>query len=237
MLNVSRENAIKGYKVTDKNMQCRGYQFELSKAFSEKGAKLCDIGFHFCVNICKCWGYYEFSNENRVFEVIAYGKIDGDETDKMCSENIELIRELTWDEVLKISNTGDSNTGDSNTGHWNTGHWNTGIFNTINGIKNQVFNKLIAEEEYSRIYYPEFLYFSQVKFIGHDIATEEEQKEHKIDFELNGGFLKDIGYKAAFIQSWNNADKEDRIKIKDIPGFDKDIFFEISGIDVDKDVN
>jgi len=43
-----------------------------------------------------------------------------------------------------------------------------------------------------------------------------------------------LDYKSAFKLSWNKADKQDRAKIKKIPNFDKDMFFEISGIDVDK---
>jgi len=39
----------------------------------------------------------------------------------------------------------------------------------------------------------------------------------------------------AFKISWNKASKEDRELIKKIPNFDKDMFLEISGIDVDKD--
>ena len=71
------------------------------------------------------------------------------------------------------------------------------------------------------------------KFISHDVATTEEKKEHKEEIETCGGFLKTLDYKEAFKLSWDNADHEDRIKIKDIPGFDKDLFFEISGIMVD----
>ena len=77
------------------------------------------------------------------------------------------------------------------------------------------------------------MYFNTIKFISHDVASQEEKEEHKEEIECCGGFLKEIGYKEAFKQSWENADHEDRIKVKDIPGFDKDLFFEISGIMVD----
>ena len=39
----------------------------------------------------------------------------------------------------------------------------------------------------------------------------------------------------SFQRSWNESDKEDRLKIKDAPNFDADIFFEISGIRVDEE--
>ena len=44
-----------------------------------------------------------------------------------------------------------------------------------------------------------------------------------------------MSYKEAFKLSWNRADKTDRMLIKKVPGFDKELFFEISGIDVDKE--
>ena len=36
------------YKGTDKDMKCRGFQFELGKEYVEEEAKLCDKGFHGC---------------------------------------------------------------------------------------------------------------------------------------------------------------------------------------------
>jgi len=43
---------------------------------------------------------------------------------------------------------------------------------------------------------------------------------------------KEKGYKQSFIESWENADKEDREKVRDLPNFDADVFYEISGIDL-----
>lgn len=36
------------YKGTDKDMKCRGFQFELGKEYEEAEAKLCNKGFHGC---------------------------------------------------------------------------------------------------------------------------------------------------------------------------------------------
>ncbi len=49
------------------------------------------------------------------------------------------------------------------------------------------------------------------------------------------GFLKKHSYKDAWKISWDSADKKDRLKIKDLPNFNKELFEEISGIDVDED--
>jgi len=134
------EKVTKGYKITTKHMTCQSYQFELGKRHVQEGElKICKNGFHFCEKISHCFDYYSFSKENRVFEVEAYGDIISD-GHKSVALNICLIRELSWEEVLKLanegsdntgySNTGDRNTGDRNTGDRNTGNWNTGDRNT-----------------------------------------------------------------------------------------------------------
>jgi len=53
-------------------------------------------------------------------------------------------------------------------------------------------------------------------------------------FYIRGGQLRKRDYKEAFRLSWENADKEDRELIRQIPGFDAEIFFDISGIDLRK---
>ncbi|ACU61322.1 DUF7666 domain-containing protein [Chitinophaga pinensis] len=131
---------IKGYKVTDNDMRCRGYQYELGKTYNQPGqVELCGNGFHFCVSPAHCFNYYEFTSDNRVFEIEASGDIVHGNDKSACSD-ITLVRELTWEEVLKFvnqgvgntgfGNTGDWNTGDRNTGYRNTGDWNTGDRNT-----------------------------------------------------------------------------------------------------------
>jgi hypothetical protein len=146
----------------------------------------------------------------------------------------------TGDRNTGDCNTGNWNTGDRNTGNWNTGNWNTGNSNT--GILNQtdtdyyrVFDEWITKEKYENIYFPRFLYFEIIEFVPKEKATDEEKKIHKQELEIFGNFFKKHDYKEAFKKSWQNADKEDRIKIKDIPGFTKKKFFEISGINIDKD--
>ena len=53
---------IKAYKGFDKNMQCRGFQFEEGKEYSlpdGEEAKLCENGFHACEAPIDCLGYYD----------------------------------------------------------------------------------------------------------------------------------------------------------------------------------
>lgn len=122
----------KGFKVTDKNMQCLGFQFELGKEFKQEGKiALCENGFHFCKKLAKCFAYYDFDPKNRVFE-IDHGDAIGDEDDKMVTDCIVFIKELTWAEVLDNVNTGIGNSGYSNSGSFNSGNWNSGDRNSGN---------------------------------------------------------------------------------------------------------
>jgi hypothetical protein len=124
---------FKGYKVTDENMRCRGFQFELNKEYDCGGdVKICKMGFHFCKKLSNCFNYYSFNPSNRVFEVIGTGNFDF-ETDKVCFEKIRFIRELNWYEVLELSNSGNWNSGHSNSGNWNSGNRNSGDDNSGNG--------------------------------------------------------------------------------------------------------
>ena len=128
---------IKGYKVFNADWTCRGFQYEVGKIFEEDVIpSCCDCGFHFCLKASDCFNYYKFSSDNKVAEVIALGDVDyADDNTKCCTNRIHIVREIPWDEVLRIVNTGKDctglcNTGDCNTGNWNTGNRNTGNRNT-----------------------------------------------------------------------------------------------------------
>jgi hypothetical protein len=130
MNTTSQQTPIRGYKVTDAKMRCRGFQYEIGKEYVHQGKiQHCVAGFHFCINANHCFDYYDFKRENRVFEVDGYGEMltEGDKT--VCS-HIKLIRELTWQEVLVVANTGKDNTGRGNSGYRNSGNWNSGDRNS-----------------------------------------------------------------------------------------------------------
>ena len=135
---------IKGYKVFNPDWTCRNFQYEVGKTFEEDVTpKCCSRGFHFCTKASDCFNYYSFNPENKVAEVLALGTVDTESDDtKCCTNKIQIVREISWQELLTIvntgkgctglCNTGDWNTGNRNTGDWNTGDWNTGDCNTGN---------------------------------------------------------------------------------------------------------
>ena len=131
---------VKGYKVFRPDWTCdpTGHnpkQYTCPGKFEEEGElDVCGRGMHFCQVAADCFNYYSFNSENKVAEVIAYGEVRTG-GDKSCTDKLEIVREIPWDEVLRIVNigkncTGRCNTGNRNTGNWNTGNWNTGNWNT-----------------------------------------------------------------------------------------------------------
>ncbi|MFQ9484534.1 MAG: pentapeptide repeat-containing protein [Lachnospira sp.] len=149
MENNTVQNVVHGFKVFRPDWTCNstGYnpkQYTCPGKFEEEGElDVCGHGMHFCQTAADCFNYYNFDSNNKVAEVIAYGEVLT-EGDKSCTDKLEIVREIPWDEVLRIvnfgknctgyCNTGDYNTGDYNTGKCNTGDFNTGSYNT--GIHN-----------------------------------------------------------------------------------------------------
>ena len=90
---------MRGYKGTNKDLKCRGFQFEIGKTYEVYGdVKLCDNGFHFCEKLLDVFDYYEHGKDNRYFEVEADGDILKDGT-KSVARTIRLIREISPVEV------------------------------------------------------------------------------------------------------------------------------------------
>ena len=141
MNNNKTQNPVHGYKVFRHDWTCspngNTKQYACPGKFEEEGQlDVCGHGMHFCQTAADCFNYYSFSSDNKVAEVIAYGNVLT-EGDKSCTNKLEIVREIPWNEVLQIVNigkdcTGNRNTGDWNTGDWNTGNWNTGNRNTGN---------------------------------------------------------------------------------------------------------
>jgi hypothetical protein len=133
-------------------------------------------------------------------------------------------------------NTGDRNTGNRNTGSWNTGSWNTGFFNTTTPEKIQVFNQPCKKSDWDNAYKPDFLFFNLTEWIHEKKMTDREKEDHPEYKTLGvGGYLWKYNYKEAFKKAWDEADPEDRIRVKDLPNFDAKIFYEISGINVEEE--
>ncbi len=49
---------MKAYKGFNKDMTCRGFQYEIGKTYETDKAEMCSSGFHACENPLDCFGYY-----------------------------------------------------------------------------------------------------------------------------------------------------------------------------------
>jgi hypothetical protein len=129
-------------------------------------------------------------------------------------------------------NTGDSNTGDWNTGNWNTGNFHVGCFNTIDAEKAYYFNKLLDVSEWNAAEKPDWLYtVTPTKRVTSYEMTDKE-KEDNPSHETTGGYLRVNDMKVAYRNAYEAATPEDRALTKWLPGFDADVFMQITGIDL-----
>lgn len=306
---MSKQKVVKGYKVFNPDWTCRGFQYQVGKYYEipEKPV-VCERGFHFCKNLLDCYEHYRFDENNKVAEVTAYGDIDIDEYEKKyCTNKIKIEKELNWNEVLNMVNTGKNctgfrntgycntgnrntgnyntgncntgdcntgscntgdcntgnrntgycntggrntgywntgnwNTGNCNTGDWNTGDWNTGCFNTVEQ-KIFLFNKLSdwtmkdwINSEARSIFYD--IRISPVQKINKKDMTEKEKKQHP-EYQTTGFYLKELRSEEIAEERqkyWNQLSQKQKDIVMAIPNFDKEIFQQITGIDVDKGV-
>ena len=125
---------MKGYKVFNSDWTCRGYQYEIGKTYEiAESPKCCKVGFHFCEKLIDCFNYYSFDPNNKVAEIEAIGEIDFDDTNsKCCTNKIVILKELKWNEVLDMCNSGKGNSGHHNSGNYNSGNRNSGYHNSGN---------------------------------------------------------------------------------------------------------
>ncbi len=230
---------IKGYKVFNPDWTCRGFQYEVGKTFKHNGnIEMCGAGFHFCQRVVDCFNYYDFSDSTKVAEVEAIGLVETQD-DKSVTNEIKIIRELTWHEVLDLVNTGKDCTGNWNSGNWNSGNWDstnfsTGFFNSIEQPL-YIFNK---PTEMSRDDFNNLLAVWAMKWkfennfwIYSKNMTEEEKNSHP-EHETTGGYLKTVDFKTACSLMWENMTSDERAAVKDIPNFDADVFEKITGIKI-----
>ena len=252
---------IKGF---DRNLCCRGVQFEVGKTYNT-GAKddeirLCsNTVYHYCDNIKQVHTHYSCDPacQNRFCEIEVLGAeiTDGE---KCGSNKIKLVREIVGDELKTLidqingntglfnsgnrnsgdwnsgnRNSGYRNSGDWNSGNWNSGDWNSGDWNSCNysnGVfcnqedKNiRIFNKpsgMSLEEFWDSKYY-EALRSEPLELIYWDDKSEK---------------LKCRSYKAACAIWWSKLTEKNKKIIQEIPNFDPEIFFDITGIDIKENI-
>ena len=102
------EKTIKSYKGFDKNLQCRGFQYEVGKEYEMDGdIGVCNRGFHACESPLEVLDHYPiFGNDldrNRFCEVEQSGEVDREgESTKICSSKIKIKAELKFADLINL---------------------------------------------------------------------------------------------------------------------------------------
>ena len=246
---------VKGYKVFNPDWTCRDFQYEVGKTYEEDvNPKCCTRGFHFCTKASDCFNYYSFNPENKVAEVLALGMVDAESDDtKCCTNKIQIVREITWQELLDIvntgkgctglcntglCNTGNRNTGNCNTGLCNTGDWNLSSFNTgcfmTEEQKIMLFDKptdwtyrdwINSNAHYELAHIPK----NVVEWVSSSDMTDEEKEKYPTH-ETTGGYLKLLDKSESAQIWWDGLTEDVKNTIKSLPNFDAEIFRKCTGI-------
>ena len=140
-------------------------------------------------------------------------------------------------------NSGDWNSGNRNSGNWNSGDWNNTNFS--NGCFNTVEPNIHLFNKPSSWTYRDWLN-SEARYLMNQIQgdilewvylsdmTDEEKAAHP-EAETTGGYLKELDNSECAVIWWRSLNQRQKNVIMAIPNFDKAIFKEITGIDVDAD--
>ena len=289
---MSETGVIRGFKVFNPDWTCRDKQYTCPGAFEEDVTpSVCDRGMHFCKRAADCFNYYSFNPENKVAEVIAPAQCTVEDGDKCATNYLEIVREISWQEVLEIVNTGkgctglcnsgnrnsgdcnsgnrnsgnrnsgdcnsgnrnsgDCNSGDCNSGDWNSGNRNSGDCNSgdwnkcsfSNGCFNTAEPKIYLFNKPSDWTYRDWLnsdaryLLNQIpgdvlEYVWFEDMTDEEKTAHP-EAKTTGGYLKQLDNSECGSIWWRGLNDYEKSIIKAIPNFDKEIFKEITGVDVD----
>lgn len=94
---------MKAYKGFNKDLTCRGFQFEIGKEYEEDSSKLCKKGFHACEYPLDCFNYYA-PNKSRYCEVEIEDSSEREKTDtKICGKKIKIYKEIGVKELISAA--------------------------------------------------------------------------------------------------------------------------------------
>ena len=94
---------IIAYKAMDKNMMCRGKQYEVGKTYHEDKADCCVAGMHACENPLDVLHYYSVADGARFFRVECGGDVSKDDKDsKFACTELTVKGELKITDFAKI---------------------------------------------------------------------------------------------------------------------------------------
>ena len=93
---------MKAYKGFNKDMTCRGFQYEIGKAYETAAADLCSIGFHACENPLDCFGHYAPATSRYCEVEIEDNGQRSPEDSKVVGKKIKIGAELSTEQICKL---------------------------------------------------------------------------------------------------------------------------------------
>lgn len=239
---------VKGFKVFNPDWTCspkggKTFQYAVGGIYTEDVTpNVCEHGFHFCEKAADCFNYYSFNPKNKVAEVMALGEVDTNGV-KSCTNKIQIIREIPWDELLKIVNTGTGCTGHHNTGYCNQSKFCSGDFNLVDCETGcfctephtiRFFDKgselTIQEWRNSEAFnLIRRINFTPLKWVCAVEMSDDEKKQHP-EYETTGGYLKFNDLTHVYQDWWDGLTDSEKAIIRAIPNFDPAKFEKITGI-------
>lgn len=207
-------------------------------------------GILFSKDVLTCVESPYFDITDHIAEVIAYGEVY-ERGNVYVTDKLEIVREIPWGELMTIANagkecTGLKNTGNRDSGNWNSGNWNTGDWNKAsysNGCFNTVEPKIYLFNKPSDWTYKDWacseanallrqIPWKELEFVPLSKMSDDEIKKHP-EAGTTGGYLRKSDDSNSAVEWWRNLSEKDKKVIVAIPNFDKQIFEEITGIDID----
>ena len=94
---MTEETKVTAFKGFDKDMKCRGFQYEVGKTYTQdKPVKICESGFHACENPFDVWTYYGPTDATYA-EVILAGDMQKEQgsDSKICAAHISIVAEIS----------------------------------------------------------------------------------------------------------------------------------------------
>ena len=101
---MSMSEKIIAYKAMNKNMQCRGKQYEVGKTYHEDKDDCCHAGMHACENPLDVLHYYPLKDGPRFFEVECGWNVDKSEEDsKLACTELTVKGEVNFAGLVKAT--------------------------------------------------------------------------------------------------------------------------------------
>ena len=93
---------VKAYKGFNKDMTCRGFQYQEGKEYETENASLCNEGFHACLNPLDCFRYYSPGEGSVYHEVEIDDNGERGDDSKIVGSKIKIGAELDVAKICKL---------------------------------------------------------------------------------------------------------------------------------------